>query len=552
MQTTLPPRRRAGAVLAVGLATLSGALAFAGPARAGTDAYYDATARAIGVDATLSNPSIPIGLVVEGIGPEADVHQTALQVGDAQAAFPYLGDTIPSTPGVLGGILGVPTPAYPAAAYTTYGQPASDVNYPGVTLHAQSLAQDTVADAVVGTAASGGHSSSTINVGSDGSLTSTATTDLQGLQIGSVFSIGAVHAQAKAVADSTGKITRTSSLTIGQISVPGGAISVPSTTPGTIPIPIPIPGIPNIPPQTVPTIPIPVVGGTTLPVGDIGFENGYFTVTLPVLGMPQQFAVPAQAVLDTFKAAGITITYQAEQDTTTGVIAPVLHVSTTLPSPPANMYFSGATDVTYTLGSAVATADLHPVPQVGGGIDGGITGVGFPTDPTSPGSTAKAVASAKPTASTKPTASGKPTASANGTGSAVAPNGEATVPAATGATAAPAPAPLAVDQPAGPPAPPADGGAGLAAAALPAPPSTDSGAVAAAPDTASTDPPSQASAGSTGAPAASLSLAAATGKHGLAGSNLSDIYLVFVAIGLITFASATALRLMGVRSLWSS
>lgn len=351
----------------------------ASPAQAAPS--YDAVARATGVLFTASNPSIPAGLIITGGAPEADVHQTSLGQGDANASVPYIGEIAPGLVGVFAGILGVPSPPYPLVASSTRGSAPVTTKYPGITMMAESTPFSSVARALIGEAASGASSAARIDEDRSGGVIASATSDASALTLGGVVTMSNYSSVASVAADgSSGELTRTASLSVGRISVPGLSIDIPKTTPGRLFVPSPIPGVPSAPPAEVPTIPFAQFGGTKLPVPDVGFVDGYFTTTLPGLG-PQKYLLPADAVIAAFKAQGVTLTYQAAEQTTTGVIAPNLAVSYVAASLPDNQYFSGPTPVTYSLGSTVASVSLRPVltPTLGNpaavGTAGAVPGV---------------------------------------------------------------------------------------------------------------------------------------------------------------------------------
>jgi hypothetical protein len=482
--------------LAAGSLLAASGLAFLPAPSARADTTYDALARAVGLDTTASNGSFPAGLVVEGIGPESDAHQSSLGVGDANSSFPYLGDSIPTLPGIFGGAVGVPTPPYPLIASTNLGGKPVTTSFPGVTLHAESNPTNTLANATAGEDAAGLTSLARIDQDTDGSVTATADTAANALKVFGVLSLSGYHSHAEVRADgSTGVLTRKSSIDIGQISVPGLSIAIPSSTPGSIPIPIPIPGIPNIPPIQVPPIPLPF-GGTTLTSPDIGFEDGSFVISLPVGGTVTKFALPAQAALDALKAAGITMTFQAAQQTEDGIIAPGVTFAMTLPALPDNSYFSGPTPITFSSGLTVAQVDLHPIPETSTDTSGNQSG----SDVTPP-----AVRDPTAPATTTPVDSTVPPTSSGDAGAGQATGGDVgTLTGSVGAT-------------------------------------TGSTSGSAHPDPQVVAPNSS----------PQTQLASSTGAA-LDGVDARDIYLAFVAAAALAAAAATALRLVGVRFLWGS
>ncbi|MBA3741632.1 hypothetical protein [Sporichthya sp.] len=358
--------RAATTTAATGLVLVAvGSIVLGSAPAARADAPYDGLARAVGIDATLTNPSIPAGLIIEGIGPQASAHQSSVGIGDANAAFPYFGDVIPGVPGVLGGIFGLPVPPYPLIASSGKGGPPANTSYPGVQLHAESNAGNTIASAVAGQEASGLTSLARVDRLDDGSVRALADTAGNALKLGGALTLSQYRSHAEAMADAgTGKLVRTASLSIGRISVPGLSFTIPESTPGTVPLPVPIPGVPNVPPATFPPVPLPMAG-QTLAEPDIGLVDGYFVLTLPAEGADQKYVLDAPAVLDAFKAAGVTMAFQASQLTESGIVAPAFQFTTTLPSPPPNIYYSGETPVTFSSGLTVAQVDLRLVPSAG-------------------------------------------------------------------------------------------------------------------------------------------------------------------------------------------
>jgi len=337
---------------------------------------FDGLASAYGVDPTVTNPSLPLGLTVEGAGPVAQAHLNSIGNSDGLASFPYPGDTVSGLPGTAGALFGVPIPQYPLYVTTQAGDAPKVSGLPGITMEAASYPSLAIGKTVVGTDAAGFTSIAQVSVNQDQSVTASASTTL-GVNLLNLLTLSGVESSASATADSfTGAITRTSHLSIGEISIPGLAIAIPANTPSTIPIPIPIPGVPQLPPTNLPPLPIPL-GGETLNVLDLGFEDGYFTVTLPIsLSKPIKFAIPASLVLNAFKALGINITYETAQPNSTGIIAPALTFTYDIPALPKNNYLQGKTPVAFTLGRSIASVTLHPATASTGGFTGGTGGTG--------------------------------------------------------------------------------------------------------------------------------------------------------------------------------
>jgi hypothetical protein len=378
MSVTRTPRGRSGGAVAV-LVVLSGGVALtlgtAGTARADLgQAAFDAYAQGVAVNATMRNESFPLGLVIEGIGPESSSHLNSTGQSDAEASFPYVGPVVPGLLGVVAGLYGIPNPGYPLQAATQAGDAPADVSYPGITLHAESGQANNSGSASVVSPSGGGTADSRVDVLASGDVRSLADTAIEGAVIGGSLRLSGVHSTAVVVADAlTGKLSRSSSLSISRIHIPGLAIAVPRTTPGSAPIPVPIPGAPQLPDTPFPPIPLPF-GGQTLPAPDIGFKDGYFSMTLPGFG-DNQYAVPAPAVLDAFAAAGYTMTYQPASETETGIEGASFSVGYEAPGFPDNPYFSGPVPTTYTLGKVIASVTLNPVSyDASTGLAGSATG----------------------------------------------------------------------------------------------------------------------------------------------------------------------------------
>lgn len=346
----------------VGLTTVAvgvGVALVPGTARA--DAVFDAYAQGIGIQASLTNQSLPLGLVIEGIGPEASSHVTSFGQSDAEASFPYTGTVVPGLFG-LGPplLLGLPGIDYPTQAATGAGQPPQDVEFPGISLHAESGVATNYADAVVGgggDGAGGGRSTSRIERNEAEEILASAQAAFTSLRLGNSLTLSNISSNVAVKADSTtGKLTRSSSFSIGRLSIPGLAITVPKQSPAQLALPNPLPGLPQAPPVPLPPIPLPLAG-QTLPVTDLGFVDGTFTMTLPGFGNTK-FAVPASAVLDAFKGAGLDMAYQPAVETPTGIQGGVFTVRYTFDQIPENQYFSGGVPVTYNIGQAVASVNL--------------------------------------------------------------------------------------------------------------------------------------------------------------------------------------------------
>jgi hypothetical protein len=304
------------------------------------DATYEATADATGVKLIFSNQSIPLGVSPQAQGPTASAKQTSLHQSDGYAAFPDPGQDVAGLPGVAGGTLHVPAPAYPFLVATSYGDDIRRLSYPGVDLSSESGETITQASATGGTKGAGLTSVARITRDGD-AVTSTATSDADVLRLGDALVLTGLHASAGALRDATGKLTRTSSLSFTSLTVPGLALTVP-----------PPPGSAG-PPQKL-----------TAPA--IGFVDGTFTVTLP--GAPANSTpVPAKDVFAAFESAGYRVSYQSPQQTADGIVGAGLQIATTLPAPPPGSPggLSGQTPVTLSMGLSRAEISYRSAPDSG-------------------------------------------------------------------------------------------------------------------------------------------------------------------------------------------
>lgn len=360
-----------------------------GSASAGTS--FDAFARATGVQATISNPSLPLGLVLEANAPFSSAHLNTLGQSDATASSLYPGDVVSGLPGVSGALLGLPTPAYPVITTTGLGDDPKDQNLPGLSMHAESGTSHAYARALLGGDTSGATSQSRTEVLSDGTVRATAETEGNGLVLGtSVLRLSGYSSKVTTEADPlTGELTRSTSLSIGRFAVPGLALPIPCKTPAQIPLLSPIPGTPQPPPLDLPPTEIPKpFGCSTLAAPDLGFGDGHFFVTLPVPGAAMKVPIAPAEVFQAFAQAGVTLTYNPVQELTNGIQGDGFSFSTVLPAAPDNPYFSGATPVTFTVGQGIARVDLKPT--LTGGSTSGSTGTaggtagGTATDPLAP------------------------------------------------------------------------------------------------------------------------------------------------------------------------
>lgn len=342
-----------------------------------TLASFTGLASAYGAEITVTNPSIPLLPAVQGAGPVAQASLDSLDNSQAFASFPYPGEGLAGAGAFFSGIFGLPLPSYPLYVSTTTAPSTEDGGAPGISLQADSQHNQAQSVATVGSGVPGAVSrAQVVDSSSAGAgLAARATATFTGLGVGGVFTVFGGMSAATAEYNGSEIIVK-SDLRVADLAVPGLHIQLPAATPGSVPVPVPIPGAPQLPPVNLPGVPIPApFAGTLLETPHLGFENGYFTVALPFLG-PQKFLVPASSVLPALAAAGITMTYQAatpivQNGKTVGVLAPGAVISTAIPAPPQNPGYNGPTQLTMTIGRSVASLkDIIDTPTGGGAVAG--------------------------------------------------------------------------------------------------------------------------------------------------------------------------------------
>lgn len=325
---------------------------------AGAAASYEGSASSQGVLQSVANESFPFGVTFQGAGPTTTATLTSLKDSRATAVFLDPGDGVRTLPGVACGAYGVQCPEFPFVVSTSFGDAPQDAEFGVSSLHAESGADNALATGTAGNAAAGGSASSRVSYNrAEDSLTATARSAYHALDLGGRVTLSGVRALAESMRTSDGKRTDVTSLSIARLSTPGLTLILPKSTPGSVSLPNPIPGLPQAPPLELPPVPN-EYGGQAIVGPDIGFVDGVFTVTLPVDGKPATFAVPAKAIADAFAAQGVTFSFQQATRTRSGVVSPALSVSFTIPAPPANSGFNGPTTVVTTLGNAAASASL--------------------------------------------------------------------------------------------------------------------------------------------------------------------------------------------------
>jgi hypothetical protein len=371
-----PARRRAigrgkAAIVTLAVGVVGAVVLYAPSADAAADSF-GASAVATGMKFSFSNDSLPVVQTYEVSAPTSSA--TLNSVGNSQsfASAPYPGDVIQNLPSVAGALVPVPFPAYPLYVSAVPGDDPKSVSYPGIGLRAEAGATVVQASGTFGSDGAGGLSSARAEVLGDGTVRSLGSAAYKALDLGPQVRVDGVHSTAQVVADAQGKLTRSQSLSIDRLQIPGLAITIPQGSPSLVPIPNPIPGIPQAPPLELTPIPYALVGGQTLSQPDIGFVDGYFTISFPFIDN-QRYALPTSAMADALKAAGVRMAFQQAQETKNGVIAPALTISYDVPAPPENPYYSGAGTATYVLGGVAASAALSPEGASDAATAGGVS-----------------------------------------------------------------------------------------------------------------------------------------------------------------------------------
>jgi hypothetical protein len=342
------------------------------PAPAQTLSTFDARAAATGVDVTVANASIPLGLVVQGTAPVARAALDSLGSSEALAAGPYPGDLAASLPGTVKTTSGVPLPDYPLVASTSSGDDPKEVVAPGVSLRAESRSSRSASRATVGSDSTGSTSTADAERTDAGGVQATAIARSDALRVLDRLTVSGVVAEATTTVDEAGTRTSHSALRIDALDAAGLILAVPATTPkGGLPDMPPLGSGQPAPPKPPPSEPTPLpAGGTTVTGPVLRFGDGEFTVVSGAGGKPTETPVPAATVADAFRKLGIEMTYQAAQPTATGIVAPVLSFRTTLPAVPENpTALQGPTTVTVDIGRVTTSVTGQAGPDAGIGVD---------------------------------------------------------------------------------------------------------------------------------------------------------------------------------------
>ncbi len=395
-------RTRRAAVAALGL-TIGSALLLAGPADA--DAAFTLTASAQGISTEVANESIPLVASVQANTPTAQATLNSRGQASSYSAAPDPGQDVAELPGVgasqLCAILiaygaNVPgcdkvaplIPAYPYA-YAQTGDKPQDKSFAGSHLHADATETSSEGQTVTGASGAGSATATARTAtASDGSESAIADASVDALTVGDVLSISGVHSNAEIQRDSGGKLTLSSSFTIGHIAVNGL---------------------------------------------QLGYDNGTFVV----LGTQIPVPVPINTVLAAFKAVGITATFLPALATTHGVASEGLSLSWVIPGSPTAVVPplplplpigvgvpTTPTTVTYVLGRASVDSSYHAIPPSPAGIIGpsAFPTTSTPTTPATGGASTPASVTNPDTGIVAPTTIGEEPSTPTGVAPQVAPS----------------------------------------------------------------------------------------------------------------------------------
>jgi hypothetical protein len=343
-------------------------------APAADNGQYSGVAAADGVRIQVRVPGfLVLEDFVDAGAPTAQASLDSIGGSNAFASAPYPGQTVITGPGTFAIATGVQVPAaypwYTASAYPA--TPEQKVDQGPVFLESRSGADSSTAGARLGGAEQTGRTAANTAVtrAGDGTVTASAETSTDLLTVGPV-SISGLVSKATAVRRPGQVPERSSSLWAAKIHI------------ADIPVAIGAKGL--------------VLAGTTIPAQSIPGIN------------------------DALKSAHVTIEALQPSETTDGVLAAGLRITTTQPIPVAGVPGT----VTYTLGQAFAAATAGAIPPVAGNATdvpaptAAGTGEGAaagPAVPSAPESAATAVSPANPGAAAF-LAAGAGSSTASGTG----------------------------------------------------------------------------------------------------------------------------------------
>ncbi len=320
-------------VLTAGAVFFAGAmLVTADNSRAETT--FDASAAAYGVLVTVANPSTPLGLVPEGSGPTAQARLNALPRSSSLASFPYPGDGLVGLPGLMGALVpgSPPLPDYPLYVSSELGDDPKSVTAPGIELNVESSDRLSSSRAQSVSAASGYVATARVEKLTDGSVTAIAEARQSAIALAGLATLDGIRSVAKVTAGNDAALTRSTSLEIDALRLPGVRFVSPD--------------------------------GATVVGPEFALRDGQFHLDPPT-GEGKAVPIPTESFFAALRSAGIEGSYQAARQTKSGVIAPVLSLTALLPSPPDNpLGLTGATKVTLDIGQAIVQVAAQVIPDV--------------------------------------------------------------------------------------------------------------------------------------------------------------------------------------------
>lgn len=304
-------RRRAFALLVVtGAAAAAPIAAAAAPLRSASDTAprsWAAIAAADGVRvAVVVNDFLVVSNVVDAGGPSTQAIVNAFGDSRGYAAFPYPGEIVLTAHGLSQGA----APKYPLIAQSDPTQPKTDVGTGPYHLHAESADDRAGADAKTnvgnGSVATGlTHATATaVHDPQTAAVTADAESDVEGVSVAGVLSIGRVHSHARMVSGPGKPVERTSDTELADVTVSGQQVGVTDR------------GL--------------VLAGTDVPLPKDSTANSALS------------------------AAGITVHYLDAVKTPTSTVAPGLAVDVEQEVPGV-----GQTTVSYVFGQAAVTAQAN-------------------------------------------------------------------------------------------------------------------------------------------------------------------------------------------------
>jgi hypothetical protein len=329
-------------IVAGGLAAAAvlGAVTLA-PGTARAETTYDASAVAYGARITYTSANTPLGVVPEASGPAAEARLSSLPRSSALAAFPYPGDGLVGLPGVISAVApgSPPLPQYPFYAHAELGDDPAAVSAPGIELAARSAERLADARAESLSASTGYVATAHLERADDGAVSALAEARQSALNLAGLVTLDGIHSVARVASGADGTLTRSSSLEINALRVPGVHFTPPSQAPNAGP-------------------------GQSIDGPSFALRDGQFYLEPPA-GQGVEVPIATKDVFAALAAAGVTGSYQAATDTATGVLAPVLSLTANLPAPPPNPAgLAGVTVIRMDIGQANALIDARLIPNL--------------------------------------------------------------------------------------------------------------------------------------------------------------------------------------------